>query len=104
MAVGAAKPLWRAPTSGGRPVKVLDGVTDFAPPLERGIYYVDRPGGEARLQFFDFATRRSMTVARVGDLGTFGSVGVTASPDGRTVLYARRDSSIDDLMLVENFR
>ena len=69
--------------------------------LEKGIYYIDRPAGETRLQFFDFATGRSTTVAR--NLGQV-NLGLTASPDGRTILYSRVDSSVDDLMLVENFR
>ncbi|MGH9256449.1 MAG: hypothetical protein ACRD3C_17965 [Vicinamibacterales bacterium] len=39
------------------------------------------------------------------DLGTFSAGGgFAASLDGRTVLYTRRDSAVDDLMLVENFR
>ena len=69
--------------------------------LERGIYYIDQPSGEARLQFFDFATSKSATVA--GNLGEI-VLGLTASPDGCTILYSRVDSSVDDLMLVENFR
>jgi serine/threonine protein kinase len=107
-------PVWRMPTSGGVPVKVLEGVVlgNFVV-LERGIYYIDRPSGEGgiywidrpsaetRLQYFDLATRRSTTVARnLGDVDT----PLTASADGRTILYARWDSSVDDLMLVENFR
>jgi tricorn protease-like protein len=107
-------PLWRLPLSGGVPVKVLDGVFfgNFMV-LDRGIYYIDKPSGqrgihyldkfigEARLQYFDLATRKSTTVARnLGDVGAF----LTASPDGRTLLYSREDSRIDDLMLVENFR
>jgi hypothetical protein len=49
----------------------------------------------------DFATGRLMTVAR--NLGTVRPL-LTATPDGRTILYTREDSSGDDLMLVENFR
>ena len=66
--------------------------------LEKGIYYIDR---ETRLQFFDFATQKSAIMARgLGDV----RLGLTVSGDGRTILYTRRNSSIDDLMLVENFR
>src|SRR5262245_16535819 len=80
--------------------------------LDGGIYYIDRPSGaggllhndqpsgETRLQYFNFATGRTATVAR--NLGNV-HLGLTASKDGRTVFYSRVDSSRDDLMLVENF-
>ena len=106
--------LWRLPASGGVPVKVLEGVylANFAV-LTGGIYYIDRPSGqggthyvdlptgETRLRYFDFATRRSTTVAR--NLGTV-DIPLTVSRDGRTILYSRLDSSVNDLMLVANFR
>ena len=69
--------------------------------LDRGIYYIERVAGEARLRYVDFATRQSTTVA--GNLGRVGW-GLTASRDGRTVLLSRVDSSVDDLMLVDDFR
>jgi eukaryotic-like serine/threonine-protein kinase len=107
-------PLWRVPSSGGTPVKVLEHViqSNFAvlergiyyidrPSAEGGIHYIDRPSGETRLQYFDYTTRKSTTVAR--NLGIVGPI-MTVSADGRTILYGRMDSSVDDLMLVENFR
>lgn len=110
----APSPLWRIPTAGGAPFKVLEGVIlgNFVV-LDRGIYYIDQPSGEGgiytvdrsagetRLRYFDFATGRSTTVAR--KLGTV-DVPLTASADGRTVLYPRVESAVDDLMLVENFK
>jgi serine/threonine protein kinase len=112
--VDAPSPVWRLPVSGGAPVKVLEGVVlaNFVV-LEGGIYYLDRlsgpegthyldkPSGETRLQYFDFATGTSRTVA--GNLGDTVDLPLTASRDGRTILYARMDSSVDDLMLVEDF-
>ncbi|MFY9609159.1 MAG: hypothetical protein WAU45_11175, partial [Blastocatellia bacterium] len=102
LTVSVVSPLWRLPTSGGEPVNVLDGVIWFNFwLLEKGAYYIDRLGGETRLQYLNFATGKSTTVARnLGDVGA----GLTASPDGRTILFTRVDSSADDLMLVENFR
>ncbi len=38
----------------------------------------------------------------IGDPAEIG--GFAASPDGRTLLYVRRDSAVDDLMLVEGVR
>jgi len=94
--------VWRLPISGGTPVKVLDGVVWFNYTLiDKGVYYIDRLGDETRLQYLDFVSGKSTTVAR--NLGEVWA-GLTASPDGRTILYTRVDSSADDLMLVENFR
>jgi hypothetical protein len=106
--------LWRIPVAGGTPAKLVDGVilVNYAV-LQGGIYYIDRPAGEggtyyvdkpstaARLRYFDLATRRSTTI--VGDLGNVDTP-LTATPDGRTILFPRTTFSIDDLMLVENFR
>jgi len=39
---------------------------------------------------------------QLGSGGMFG--GFTASPDGRSILYGKRDSAVDDLILVENFQ
>ena len=106
--------VWRLSLYGGPPVKVLDGVVlgNFDV-VEGGIYYIDRlsgeagvqstnrPSGEARLKYFAFATGQSTIVAR--NLGTVG-FGLSASSDGRTIFFSRVDSSVDELMLVENFR
>jgi serine/threonine protein kinase len=107
-------PLWRLPTGGGVAAKVLDGVflANFDV-LEGGIYYIERPAGasgvhyvdlpqgETRLRYFDFATGRTTTVAQ--NLGRV-DLPLTVSRDGRTVLYGRIDSSVNDLMVVGGFR
>ena len=69
--------------------------------LDEGIYYLQRVPGETRLMYLDLSTRQSTVIA-----GNLGDVffGLTATADGRTLFYSRFDSSVNDLMLVENFR
>jgi Tol biopolymer transport system component len=107
--------LWRIPVAGGAPAaKLVDGVIllNYAvlpggiyyidkPAGDKGSYYVDQPSTAMRLRYFDFATHRSTTIAP--DLGNV-DVPLTTTPDGRTILFPRTSFSIDDLMLVENFR
>jgi len=106
--------LWRLSLGGGTPVKVVDGVVlgNFDV-IERGIYYIDRTtaeegdviadpaGGGTRLRFYDFSTRKSITVR--DNLGTVG-YGLSAARNGRTIFFSRIDSSVDELMLVDDFR
>ena len=93
---GAPSALWRIPSSGGQPVKVVDGVIDRAfAVLEKGVYYVDRltPHADARLQFFDFATGTSRTVA--ASLGQQISYGLTATWTAYDLIF-RLDSYTTD--------
>jgi len=101
------------PVTGGTPSKIVDGVLlDNFVVLDKGIYYIDRPSGKAgiywidrpgqtRLQYFEFATGSTRIV--VSNLGSVDTP-LTASADGRLLMYSRTDSSIDDIMLVDNFR
>jgi hypothetical protein len=94
--------LWRIPTSGGTPVKVLNQVVQRAfVVLDKGIYFVDGAASETRLQFSDFATTRATVMAR--NLGQT-SFGLAASPDARVILYSKVDVGNEDIMLVESFR
>jgi Tol biopolymer transport system component len=100
--LAAASPLWRVRTSGGPPERIVDGVIwrNFVV-LERGVYYIEQMSGTTQLQFIDTATRRITTIARgLGDV----RYGMTATADGRSVMYTRIDSVTDDVMLVEKFR
>jgi dipeptidyl aminopeptidase/acylaminoacyl peptidase len=92
--------LWRIPVSGGRATKLLDHVEAWPVPVPEGIYYRDL-AENGRLRFLNFSTGTSTTLVR--NLGLTVS-GLTVSPDRRTFLYARIDSTDADLMLVENFK
>lgn len=94
--------LWRVPVAGGPAAKVADGINSSSfDVVDGGVYYMERIDGETRLQYFAFATSAKTTVA--ANLGVLEG-GLDASPDGRAILYSRIDSTVTDLMVVDNFR
>jgi hypothetical protein len=101
---GSSQPLWRLSTSGGQPVKVLESVYNAAFALHKeGITYAEQTPHGIRIQFYNSKSRTSTSVIpNIDEGGLFG--GLTASPDARTILYAKQDAAVADLMLVENFR
>jgi len=69
-----------------------------------GIYFAGAPDPASRtvpLKLYRFADGRTV------DLGHFDkplSLHMSISPDEKWLLYTQLDSSVDDLVLVENFR
>jgi serine/threonine protein kinase len=94
--------VWRVPAPGADPIRLLDGIEWFNfQPVDGGAYYIERADGAARLRYLNFAKGTSTTVA--GNLGDVSAY-LGATGDGRTILFTRVDTSIDDLMVVEGFR
>ena len=97
-------PLWRLTLATGERAKLADNADSLSFAVtDDGIYFADRASGLTRLNYLDLATQRTTVV--VEDLGRVpAGMGISATRDGRTILFTRIDSSTDDLMLVENFR
>ena len=95
-------PLLQLSLTSGEVVRLpVDVVSTSYAVVDGAIYYIERVAGEAQLKSFDLSTRQSTVIA--GSLGNVG-FGLSATPDGRSILFSRVDSSVDDLMLVEDFR
>ncbi len=100
----AISSLYRMPAGGGPETKVLDALRPFCFQLtDKGVYWIGPadPNGNSQLQFAELKTgkmRSIMSISRPVQ------VGLTVSPNGRTILYTQVDQSGSDLMLVENFR
>ena len=96
--------IWRVSTSGGEENLVVSGVGGRAfEVVDEGIYFIAEAGADGlhSIHFFDLATEET-TVVLAGVERP--AVGLTVSPDGESILFARNDAFNNDIMLVENFR
>jgi hypothetical protein len=94
--------IWRKPVSGGEQellVNGLSGWSDFAV-VEQGIFFVARanPGKRQSIRFYRFSTGQ---IHAITDPAKPIFAGLTASADGRSILYSQVDRNESDLMLVD---
>jgi Tol biopolymer transport system component len=97
--------LWRVSAEGGGEQLVLPSLhrwSHFAV-FEDGIYFMSsiKPPTPSPVQFYDFATRTTNTVATIE---AHTSPGFAVSPDRRWMLYVVHERTASDLMLLEHFR
>jgi Tol biopolymer transport system component len=93
--------LWRMPVAGGEEQQMESGHMSWyrnSIVLDEGIY-LTKTGGT--LEFIDLKSGKTRTITRVEKQW---SLGLAISPDHRWTLCSIMDQTLNDLMLVENFR
>jgi Tol biopolymer transport system component len=96
--------IWRMPVAGGPEELVAKyySIGDCANWVvgERGVYFATYHRDGPAIAHFDFESEDTRVIASAPGIA-LGSLAI--SPDGRSVLYGRRDAEAVDLMLVEGF-
>jgi Tol biopolymer transport system component/DNA-binding winged helix-turn-helix (wHTH) protein len=96
--------IWTTPVSGGESTRVLGPIEGALAgawvPDASGIYFIEPAW---RIVYHQFSTGRATTIVTLGKDAMVVNPGLTLSPDGRWLLFAQRDRSTSDIMLVENF-
>jgi Tol biopolymer transport system component len=96
--------LWRRPLGGGAEAQVAPSIYryNFAP-ADNGVYLVKfEPGtASAEVLYLDLAAGSTTPVFRMDKPP---DLGLSLSPDGKSLLFAQLDYSGQDLMIVENFK
>jgi Tol biopolymer transport system component len=97
-------PLFAQPVSGGPERQVLPWVSYSAfVPVKDGIYYIGRRGDDRKfpLEFFQFSGKTSQLLTKIDG---FVNVGLSVSPDRKTILFTKSVSNGSNLMMIENFK
>ncbi|UCE04013.1 MAG: PD40 domain-containing protein [Candidatus Latescibacterota bacterium] len=101
--------LWRLPLDASTPPAAEPLLEDLPEQgdwgnwslFRDGIVLVRRDNEGPQLVQYDFNTRQIEPIARVPNIA---APSLAVSPDGRSILYARVENSVGDLMLVDGFR
>ncbi len=94
--------LWRVPVAGGEEIMVLPNIRPLTfHPVNDGVYYV--PPGELPngfdIRFHSWSTGNDRLVVNVPNGQS--RVGLTLSPDGSTLLFAKSEQAESDLMMAQ---
>jgi eukaryotic-like serine/threonine-protein kinase len=107
---GSVPGVWRVPIDGGEEVRVFDPGSQAGNvhPLnfwvtEQGVYYSNRtatPGPD--VEFYSFANQQTTKLISIEKEKFWGSI--TASVDGKWILWPQIDQVENEIMLVEGFQ
>ena len=101
--------LWRTPAEGGEEKQICDSCRVYTEAsslaaVEGGIYFLDlqaEPDGRSAIRYLDLGSAKVELVAKIDKPRPSG---LSATLDGRTILYSQLDQMSADIMLVEDFR
>jgi Tol biopolymer transport system component/DNA-binding winged helix-turn-helix (wHTH) protein len=99
--------VWRMPVAGGEEVRILDqpaGRQWFSWALTpNGIYFLAGAPPDGKLEFFDFATGKTISIFVLEKPVPLFS-GLALSSDGKSLLFGQLESSDSYIMWAKNFR
>jgi len=100
--------LWSLPAEGGPETRVVDdlGISDWGnwTVADAGLYYVSRTPEGPVLTHLDPATRETTYLHTWSGPPLSHEPGLSVSPDGQRLFFARADRIESDIVLVEEFR
>lgn len=99
--------VWRVPLDGGDEVQVVDrGLPGTLSVISDGIVnFAPQSQPSPTIDFYSFATGKWTNLLSIDRANAASFAGrLAVSPDGQWVIYSRTDRTVNDIMLVENFR
>ena len=101
--------IWKMPLSGGDETLVMDQPAGFRwfnwGLVRNGIYFLNLKNPPlGTIDFFEFATRKKISIFSLNKPAPDRIGGLAVSPDGRSILYGQSESADSYIMLVKNFR
>jgi Tol biopolymer transport system component len=104
----ATQGLWSVPAEGGPETSILEnlGLSDWGnwTVATDGLYYVTRTAQGPALLRFDPVTRETTRLHTWAGSPLSHEPGLSVSPDGQHLFFARADRIESDIVLVEQFR
>jgi hypothetical protein len=100
--------IWSVPVNGGKESAIPElreaGYWRSWGLNSLGLYWVSRQVSEPRVEIFDFSSRAVRPLLKLPHEPLWNHSGLSVSNDGKWLLYSQLDQSVNDLMLIENFR
>jgi Tol biopolymer transport system component len=73
--------------------------------LKQGIYFISHdPGERYSVRFYSFASGQVTPLVDLDGEPFWNAPVLSLSPDGRSLLYARLDHDVNDIMLIDGFQ